>query len=159
MTPFRFSVIAVVGMAPLMATAADIQPTSGQWQGQATLLGQDGCPPQMVDQMPGAFSENANYGPQQITFPDPFTPESFVGDFAWVKLGENHWQAAFQQSNQTGMGALVADHKIDLYVRFETALEQISVLQVTFPPSLAQMLGTSAPCVISSRVDHRYVGP
>ncbi|WP_321363835.1 hypothetical protein [uncultured Celeribacter sp.] len=159
MTPFGRSVMVMVGMAPLMAMAAEIQPTSGLWQGQATLLGQDGCPPQMVDQMPGAFSENANYGPQKITFPDPFTPESLAGDFTWVRVSENHWQATFQESTATGVGVLVTDQSIDLYVRSETELEQFSRLQVTFPAAMAQMMGTSAPCVVSSRVDHRYVGP
>lgn len=158
MRRFMFFLMLGMGISPLMALA-DIQPMSGTWQGQVALLAHDDCPQQMAEQMPNAFAETGSYGPQQITFPDPFTPESLAGDFTWVRLAENHWRAAFQEVTETGVGPLVTDQSIDLFVRSETELEQLSRLQVTFPAAMAQMLGTSAPCVVSSRVDHRYVGP
>ncbi|SFI82132.1 hypothetical protein [Celeribacter neptunius] len=145
--------------AAAFASAAEIQPKTGLWQGQAELLGQSGCPPDLVAQMSEAFAREAGYGPKHIAFPAPFEPESLAGDFTWTQLGENLWRAEFQDIKDSAMGALVTDHQIDLKVLSETELEQVSSLRVTFPPALAKMLATDAPCAVNTRVIHRYAGP
>ena len=154
----RFALILSVLLGAAPALAADIQPNDGQWSGTWEMINHQGCPAQMVQQLAQMGTAERSYS-QALTFPAPFDPDVIPGDFTWVRIAENTWEATFSESQPTGMGAVSTNVRQVLEVLSPDRMKQDVTATVTLPAQIAQMAGMSGTsCVWSAVVDHRRGG-
>ncbi|GAA3876346.1 hypothetical protein [Celeribacter arenosi] len=148
--------LCMVGIAA--PVCADIQPQSGIWAGSVVYTDDEGCPPRIEQGLAPALTQGDGYEGQRIDFPDPFSPETFAGDFEWTHVGENHWRAAISKEEPSPMGTISVALLHNLYVRAIDHLESTSEYSITFSEGLAAMVGGAGPCILRSTLDHRRTG-
>ena len=144
------------------ASAADIVPQTGTWQGHSQVRGVSGCTAEIRAEIEAEPQEEVLYS-QPVALTAPFDLRQFNTvwdtDVNWARRGLNFWTGTLVETERSPFGSVTSTTEVETFVLNEVKILQKAIVTVSFSNALAKQLGTSTPCVIDADITHQRVGP
>jgi hypothetical protein len=157
------AMLLAIGIASAQrASAGDIIPQTGTWQGHSQVREVSGCTAEIRAEIEAEPQEEMLYS-QPVAFSAPFDLRQFntawETDVNWARRGLNFWSGTMVETERSPFGSVTSTTEIETFVLNDVKILQKAIVTVSFSRALAKQLGTSSPCVIDADITHQRVGP
>lgn len=132
---------------------ADLQPHSGQWRHDITLMHAVNCPSALLPPRQQSFDV-------AMKIPAPFHPTGRGNqDISWTKPSENSWQGEKEESRTGPDGRSTILTRYTVTVHTPDHITQDTETRITLPEKTAVQMGMSGTsCTLKSRLQQHYLG-